>query len=119
MAILSLGGTAVAAPSKITVAITDVAKVDHNAAGNAVIDRTGQKRRIECEWGYLTNAQIATLLVAAGSTTPFFTVAYCDPQTNAPATATCYAQERNMGVQKYAGTTPTGWRDVKITFQEQ
>ena len=117
MAILTLGGTAVASPSKINVVIEDVDKIDKNAAGMAVIDRLAVKRRIECEWKYLTNAAAATLLVAAAPV--FYTVLYYDPYDNATKTITCYTLEKVVGTLRYVSTTPVGRDEIKITFREQ
>jgi len=120
MAILTIAGTAVKSPSKMISVIRDVSgRIDRNAAGTTVIDRIAQKRDLECEWAYLTNAEIETILTKAGESSTFFTVYYYDAQDNANKTITCYVLERSMGVQRYSGTTPVGWENVKITFREQ
>jgi len=119
MATLVLGGTTVASPSKITVSTNDISKIDRNAAGLTVIDRQTRKRQLEIEWNYLTNAQAATLLGAAGSSTVFFSVVYVDPQDNASKTITCYATERSLSVLRNVSGAPYGWEDVKLTLVEQ
>lgn len=120
MAVLVLGGTTVAAPSKITVVIADIAsKQERNAAGTTVLDRLTRKRRVECEWKYVSSANMATLLGAAGKNTTFFTVAYHDPEDNASKTITCFVASREMGAAKYSSGTPIGWENVKMSFEEQ
>ena len=46
-------------PSKVSIGIYDVSKTaDRNAEGTILIDRVAVKRKVEMEWGALTNSQI-------------------------------------------------------------
>lgn len=120
MAVLVLGGTPVAAPTKLRVVIADISsKQERNAAGTTVIDRITRKRRIECEWSFVSASAMATLLGAAGKTTSTFSVAYHDPEDNATKTITCFVASREMGAAKYSSGVPIGWEQVKISFEEQ
>lgn len=110
-------------PSKMKVGVFQVSSsADRNAAGTVLIDRVAIKRKIECEWARLTPANLSTLLTAAqvgaSSTTPFFSVTYLDPVTNASKTMTMYAGDISVGVYKSDGTTPV-YVDTKFSFIEQ
>lgn len=120
MAILTVAGTAIKSPSKMVTSVVDVqGRVDMNAAGTTVIDRITQKRQLECEWAYMTNSEVESLFTKAGESSVFFTVLYYDPQDNTTKTINAYVLERSAGVQRYSGTTPVGWENVRVTFKEQ
>lgn len=117
---LQINGQTVASPSEMLITITDAAtRVDRNAAGLAVIDRTGRKRRLEITWAYLTNAELNTILTNAGVSDVFFTVQYYDPETGAARTGTFYTVQQTMGMQRYSGTAAVGWEDVKLDLMER
>ena len=79
---LKVNGTTIKTPQKMSVGIYDVSKnADRNAEGTIMIDRVAVKRKVECEWGALTNAEMSALLSAV--TSVFFSVTYPDPQTGA------------------------------------
>jgi hypothetical protein len=101
--VLYIKSAYVKTPKKLTVGIYDVAKnADRNAAGEILIDRVAVKRKIECEWGALTNSEISTIL---GSVTDvFFTVKYPDPLTGTEKTITAYVGDRTAPIYKDSGT---------------
>lgn len=114
---IKVNGTLIKTPSKVSIGIYDVSKTaDRNAEGTILIDRVAVKRKVEMEWGALTNAQISTILSAV--TAVFFPVTYPDPQTGADKTITCYVGDRTAPVHKYTGTTPM-WEGLKMNFIEQ
>lgn len=81
MAVITVNGAAMPAPSTLKVTIFDVASTaDRNASGQVVMDRVGTKRKLEMTWAHLTPAQLSQLLQAVG-TDVFFTAGYPDPQT--------------------------------------
>ena len=101
----------------MSVGIYDVSSTaDRNAQGLIVIDRVATKRKIEMEWGALTNAEISTLLSAV--TDMFFTVAFPDPQTGADKTITCYVGDRTAPVYRETSGVPL-WEGLKMNFIEQ
>lgn len=113
---LSLAGTSVRAPSLLRVGFSNIAKIEHNAAGLTVMDRLARKRRLEVEWRYLTNAQMST--IAGKVTAPFFSVSYYDPESG-EKTITCRVENFETGMQRYAGSAAVGWQDVKLELIEQ
>jgi hypothetical protein len=90
---------------------------DKNAAGTTIIDRIATKRRLECEWAYLSQANMA-LLLAAVSATIFFTVSYFDPYDNAQKTITCHVGERAIGIYREISGVPM-WVNTKMTLTER
>lgn len=114
---IKIKGTPITTPKKCSVGVYDVSSAAaRNAAGDTVIDRVAVKRKIDMEWGPLTNAQISTLLSAVAD--QYFDVEYPDPVTGAARTIVCYVSERNAPVYKYSGTTPT-WESLKLTLIER
>lgn len=81
MAMLSVNGAAIPAPSAMKAAIFDISSgVNRNAKGNAVVDRRAVKRRLELAWAHLEGDALARLLQAMDG---FFTVSYPDPESGA------------------------------------
>lgn len=106
-------------PQKCSVGIYDVAaKADRNAQGDILIDRVAVKRKLEMEWGAMTDAEISTLLSAV--TDVFFDVTYPDPVTAAYKTIICYVGDRTAPVLKFdTGTSQPYWEGLKMNFIEK
>ena len=65
MAILTVNGVAMPAPSALSVAVEDVGDdAGRNALGERVVDRVAVKRMIALRWARLTASQLATILQA-------------------------------------------------------
>ena len=114
---ISVNGTTITTPAKMSVGIYDVSKsADRNAQGDILIDRVAVKRKLEMEWGPLSNSAISTLLGLV--TDVFFTVIYPDPLTGAAKTITCYVGDRTAPALKYTSGTPY-WEGLKMNFIER
>ena len=114
--VLFIGSSYVKTPKRLTVGIYDVsASADRNAKGEILIDRVAVKRKVECEWGALTNSEISTILGAA--TDVFFTVKYPDPLTGTEKTITCYVGDRTAPIYKDSGTPV--WEGLKMNLIEK
>ena len=114
---IKVGGNTIKTPKKLSVGIYDVSSTaDRNAQGLIVIDRVATKRKIEMEWGALTNAEISALLSAV--TAIFFTVTFPDPQIGAANTITCYVGDRTAPVYREISGVPL-WEGLKMNFIEQ
>jgi hypothetical protein len=92
---LLINGAAVAAPKSFQVDLVDLDsdKSNRNAKGVMMRDRLRQMRKLECEWGPLTNAQISVILQAVNPVN--FPVVYPDPYTGTDQTRTFYAGDRS------------------------
>jgi hypothetical protein len=111
---IKVNGTDIVTPQKLSVGIYDVAKTaDRNAQGDILIDRVAVKRKLEMEWGPLTNNQMSALLSSV--TSVFFSVTYPDPQTGAMSTITCYSGDRTAPVYREIGGVFL-WAGLKMNF---
>ena len=114
---ISINSVAITTPQKCSVGIYDVSKTaDRNAQGDILIDRVAVKRKLEMEWGALSNSAISAILSAV--TDVFFTVAYPDPLTGASKTITCYVGDRTAPMLRYTSGTPY-WEGLKMNFIEK
>lgn len=117
---LKINGVTVKSPSKLISSIRNVgSRVDLNAAGLAVIDRIGRKRRLEIQWNFVTNTELQVIITNAGKNSAFFSVTYYDPEDKAAKTITCYAENLEFGMQRYEGAAAVGWEDVKLDLMER
>ncbi|MTV64105.1 DUF6711 family protein, partial [Streptococcus pneumoniae] len=78
MAQLTINGVAVKPPKSFQVGIQDIdGETGRNANGDMMRDRITTKRKLDCEWGMMTQGEISQLLHAVSS--KFFEVSYPDP----------------------------------------
>ena len=118
MAMLTMGGVNLPAPSALNISLIDVsAQAERTASGLAVIDRIADKRRIHLKWALMTASQMRSLLTASGSGA-FFSVTYPDPVTAASRTATVFVESRAAGILRMIDGSPV-WTDVEITLTER
>lgn len=114
---ISVNGQKLKTPKKMSVGIYDVSKnADRNAQGTILIDRVAVKRKIEMEWGHLTNAEMASILSAVQDV--FFSVTYPDPLTGTSNTITCYAGDRTAPIYQVINGT-VRWDGLKMNFIER
>lgn len=118
MSMLTVNGAAMPAPSAMKVEIFDVSSgVSRNAAGGAVVDRMGVKRRLNLKWSHLTGDQLSALLNAtAGSC--FFEVAYPDPVDGGMRSMRCHCGDRAAGMLRMEDGEPI-WTDVEMIWTER
>ena len=92
MAQLTINGVAVKPPKSFQVGIQDIdGETGRNANGDMVRDRITTKRKLDCEWGMMTQGEISQLLHAVSS--KFFKVPYPDTK-DCQATKSCYVGDR-------------------------
>ena len=116
VAMLLVNGRAVPAPSGLQVAVFDVSSGEkRNAAGNAVLDRSAVKRRLELTWAHISGADLAALLGEIGG---LFEAAYPDPVSGQERSMQCYCSERIAGILRMAQGVPV-WTDVKMIWTER
>ncbi|HEM4266434.1 TPA: hypothetical protein U1X30_001572 [Streptococcus suis] len=78
MSQLIINGVTVVPPKSFQVSVNDVdGETERNANGDMVRDRITTKRKLECEWGMLTQAEMA--LIQSAVQPVFFEVSYPDP----------------------------------------
>lgn len=113
---LSINGVAIAIPKVFEVAVSDLdGESNRNANGELIRDRIAVKRKINLEWGPLTQAEIQTLLNAVSSV--FFTVTFPDPMSGM-ITKTMYVGDRTAPAYQYVNDE-VKWQGLKMNFIEK
>lgn len=116
MGALIVNGVTVKAPKTMQVGIQDIdGETGRNANGDMVRDRIATKRKIELEWGQLTQNEMQTLLNAVSPV--FFDVSYPDPLSG-QTTKTFYVGDRTTPVYSFANTLKP-WSGLKMNFIER
>lgn len=113
---LIINGVNVVTPKSMSISISDVdGDTGRNANGTIVRDRVAIKRKIELEWGMLTQAEISQLLNAVSSV--FFNVTFIDPQ-QGQVTKTMYVGDRSAPVFSFNEKFKP-WSGLKMNLIEQ
>lgn len=113
---LIINGVTVVAPKSFKVSISDVdGETGRNARGDMVRDRVAVKRKLECEWGLLSQTEMSTLLTAVKS--EFFTVSYPDPEVGI-VSRTFYVGDRSAPAYSWANNLKP-WSGLSMNFIER
>ena len=116
MAMLIVNGWEAPAPSAMNVALANVSQnISRSASGNAVMDRSAVKRRLELNWAHISGENLAALL---GHTGGFFDAVYPDPLTGQMRSMRCCCSEKTTGILRMQDGSPV-WTDVKMTWTER
>lgn len=118
MASLVLNGVSVKAPKSLKVTVQDVdGQSSRTAAGTMVRDRIAVKRKLECEWGPLSQTEISQILSAISGV--FLPITYPDPQ-NGQTTKTFYAGDRSSPIYSFHEKfNKMMWTGLSVNFIEQ
>lgn len=113
---LVINGVTVVTPKSMSVSISDVdGDTGRNANGTIVRDRVAVKRKIECEWGMLTQEEIQVILNTVSPV--FFSVKYIDPK-DGEITKTMYVGDRTTPVYNFNNEFKR-WSSLKMNFIEK
>ncbi|MGT2802997.1 DUF6711 family protein [Streptococcus henryi] len=116
MSQLIINGVTVVPPKSFQVGINDVdGETGRNANGDMVRDRITTKRKLECEWGTLTQAEISTILKAVKPV--FFQVSYPDPDLG-QTTKTFYVGDRTSPAYSFSNKLKP-WSGLKFNLVER
>lgn len=116
MAVLTVNGAAVKAPSELKVMLTEVGSGGvRSASGALVTDVVAVKRRLSLRWAHLTPAELGALLGELGGA--YFTAVYPDPGSGM-RTAQFRAGDISCGVLRMDGGQPV-WTDVTMEWSER
>ena len=113
---LSINGVAIATPKTFEATVSDLdGESNRNANGELIRDRIAVKRKLNLEWGPLSQSEIQTLLNAVSSV--FFTVTFPDPQSGV-ITKTMYVGDRTAPAYQYIDGE-VKWQGLKMNFIEK
>lgn len=103
-------------PKSFQVGIADIdSNTGRNANGTIVRDRISVKRKLECEWGMLTQNEIQELLNAVAPV--FFNIQYMDPQLGLTI-KTFYVGDRTSPAYSFNEKLKP-WSGLKMNFIEK
>ena len=113
---ISINGVVIATPKSYEATVTDLdGETNRNANGELIRDRIAVKRKLNLEWGPLTQAETQTLLSAVSSV--FFTVTFPDPQSGM-ITKTMYVGDRTAPAYSFINGE-VKWQGLKMNFIEK
>lgn len=116
MAKLIINGVTIVTPKSFQVSIQDIdGETGRDANGNMVRDRVTTKRKLDCEWGFLTQSEMSTLLSSV--TNEFFSVSYPDPIIG-QTTKTFYVGDRSSPAYSFSEKLKP-WSGLKMNFIER
>lgn len=114
---LSVNGVRLKTPKKFSVGIQAVdGDSGRNANGDMVRDYITTKRKMDIEWGPLTDGEISTILNAVMGV--FFSVTYPDPMSGGMLTKTCYVGDRTSPSYSWNDKLPK-WEGLTMSFIEK
>jgi hypothetical protein len=116
VALITIDGVEIPAPTKYTVNIMDISKSERNAAGEMITERIATKRKIEMSWDILGQDDTSTLLNSVDPV--FFYVEYIDPKTGGLRTGTFYSGDRSSPAITFSNGIMQ-YKDVKFNIIER
>lgn len=115
---LKINNVEIAAPKSYQPSLNDIdGETNRNANGDMVRDRITTKRKLEMEWGPLSQQEISILLKAVSS--EFFECTFLDPM-DGLITKTMYVGDRTAPAYVYDSESgEMKWKSLKMNFIEQ
>ena len=112
---IKINGVAIATPKIYEATVSDLdGESNRNAAGQLIRDRIAVKRKLNLEWGPLSQSEIAPILNAVSGV--FFTVTFPDPQLGI-ITKTMYVGDRTAPAYQYIDEE-VKWSGLKLNLIE-
>lgn len=116
MSKLIINGVTIVTPKSFQVSIQDIdGETGRDANGNMVRDRITTKRKLDCEWGLLTQAEMSSLLSSVAS--EFFSISYPDPIIG-QTIKTFYVGDRSSPAYSFNEKLKP-WSGLKMNFIER
>lgn len=113
---IKINGVDIATPKIYEATVSDLdGESNRNAAGQLIRDRIAVKRKLNLEWGPLSQSEIAPILNAVSGV--FFTVTFPDPQLGV-ITKTMYVGDRNAPAYQYINEE-VKWSGLKLNLIEK
>ena len=113
---IKINGVAIATPKIYEATVSDLdGESNRNAAGQLIRDRIAVKRKLNLEWGPLSQSEVAPILNAVSGV--FFTVTFPDPQLGV-ITKTMYVGDRTAPAYQYINEE-VKWSGLKLNLIEK
>ena len=113
---IKINGVAIATPKIYEATVSDLdGESNRNAAGQLIRDRIAVKRKLNLEWGPLSQSEIAPILNAVSGV--FFTVTFPDPQLGI-IPKTMYVGDRTAPAYQYIDEE-VKWSGLKLNLIEK
>ena len=113
---IKINGVAIATPKIYEATVSDLdGESNRNAAGQLIRDRIAVKRKLNLEWGPLSQSEIAPILNAVSGV--FFTVTFPDPQLGI-ITKTMYVGDITAPAYQYINEE-VKWSGLKLNLIEK
>ena len=113
---ISINGVKIATPKTYEATVSDLdGESNRNANGDLIRDRIAVKRKLNLEWGLLTQSEMSQILNAVSRV--FFTVTFPDPQLGM-VTKTMYVGDRTAPAYQYINGE-VKWQGLKMNFIEK
>ena len=113
---IKINGVVIATPKIYEATVSDLdGESNRNAAGQLIRDRIAVKRKLNLEWGPLSQSEIAPILNAVSGV--FFTVTFPDPQLGV-ITKTMYVGDRTAPAYQYINEE-VKWSGLKLNLIEK
>jgi hypothetical protein len=116
VALISINGVDLPAPSVYDPGIQDLSKGERNARGTMIIERIATKRKIELGWPLLSGTEYSQILKLVSST--FFSVRYFDAQENGFKNGTFYVGDRPAPMFRFNNGVAS-YKDIKFNIIER
>lgn len=114
---LKVKGVAIATPKTFSASLNDIdGESNRNANGELLRDRITTKRKLEMEWGPLSEVECSAILKAVKDV--FFEVEFPDPQEGKLITKTMYVGDRSIPMYSFINGNPK-WSGLKMNFIEK
>lgn len=119
MSYLKINGVTVKAPKSFSFAVMDLdGQTERTASGKMKRDRIATKRKLEVEWGHLSDSEVSAILSAV--TPIFFQVTYPDALTGTQRTGTFYVGDRTAPAYNWVPSmAKSKWEGLSMNFVEQ
>lgn len=119
MATLTVNGTVLPEPSKITNNLYMIGDSKRNAAGTMNLQYIANKRKYNVEWGTMTAAQLYSLISLIKSSTPQFSATILDPAVSGGSyTGAFYAGDLAYTDVKIDAYSIVTFTTIKVDFIE-
>ena len=118
MEFFKINGTAIAAPTEISISLESLDRAERTMDGTMVVDIIGEKRKVDVRWEYLSKEDMSKLS-AAIKNSKFATISFHDKETG--NITTMIARGENLAYMPFFDWAKNKliWKSVAVLFKEK